>query len=94
MNDAIAAAKYFRQPRPVENGSLGKHRSRFQITWRTNVEHHRGVTPVEQPGDEGQAEIPLSLLLAAPSSSFSARQYRGTQERSVCIEIGYPAPTS
>jgi hypothetical protein len=58
MNDAIAAAKYFRQLRPIQNGSLDEHRSRFHIPWRTNVQNDRRITPVEQFGYESLAEIP------------------------------------
>ena len=95
MDDAVATAKHSRQLRPVENGSLDEHRSLFQSPWRPDIENQRRVTPVEQPRDEGLAEIPRSsrqkhlhrLLRHLP---LFARQYPCTQERSICIEMGEP----
>ena len=37
VDDAIAAAKHFRQFRPVENGPLDEHRSLLQIQRRTDI---------------------------------------------------------
>ena len=72
-------------------GSLDEHRSLFQSPWCPDIENDRRITPVEQPGDEGLAEIPRSsgqkhlhrLLRHLPPV---AKQYRCTQERSVGIE--------
>ena len=57
VNDAIAAAKYFRQFWPVEDRALDKQRSRLQIPRSTNIQNHRRIAPVEQPGYESLAEI-------------------------------------
>jgi len=57
VDNAIAAAKYFRHLRPVQNRPFDKQRSLFQIPWRTNIENDRRITPVEQPGDESPSEI-------------------------------------
>ena len=57
VDNAVATAKHVRQLRPVENGSLDEHRSLFQGPWRPDIENDRRITPVEQHGDEGLAEI-------------------------------------
>src|ERR1700757_4086047 len=41
VNDEIAAAKYPRQLRAVEDGPLDKHGSLVQMRWRTNIENDR-----------------------------------------------------
>jgi hypothetical protein len=58
VNDAIAAAEYFCQIRPVENGPVEKHCVLVQIPWSANVQNHRHIAPSEQDGHEGLAEIP------------------------------------
>jgi hypothetical protein len=57
VDDAIAAAKGVCQLRPVQNGSLDKYRSLFQIPWSTNIQNHRHMIFVEQHGYNGLAEI-------------------------------------
>jgi hypothetical protein len=47
MDNAIAATKYLRQLRPVQNGPLDKQRSLFQIPRRANIENDRCVALVE-----------------------------------------------
>src|ERR1700739_1116040 len=56
-DDAVAAAKYVRQPRSVQNGSLDEDRSRVQRRWRANIENDRPVTFGEQLGYEGLPKI-------------------------------------
>ena len=91
MNNAIATTKCFRQLRPVENRSLGKHRSRLQISWCPNIQNDGRITPVEQPGDEGLAEISRPscqkhLHCHLRHLALVARQYPCTLERSAGIE--------
>src|SRR5206468_5049895 len=57
VDDAVAAAKYLRQLRPVQNGPLDKNGFFFQIPWSENIQNDRCVTLVEQHGYESLAEI-------------------------------------
>jgi hypothetical protein len=59
VNDEVAAAKYLRELRPVQNRRLDKHRSLFQIPRRANIQNDRRVALAEQHGHEGLAEISL-----------------------------------
>jgi len=57
VDNALAAAKYVCQFRPVQNGPLDKHPSLFQIPWRTNIQNDRCVAFGKQHRYEGLAEI-------------------------------------
>src|ERR1700731_3587110 len=50
VNDEVAAAKYLRELRPVQNRCLDKHRSLFQIPRRANIQNDRRVALAEQTG--------------------------------------------
>ena len=60
VDDAVAAAKYLRQLRAVQNGPLDEHGSLVQTRWHANIENDRRVAFVEQPGYEGLPEISRS----------------------------------
>jgi len=57
VNDEVAAAKYLRELRPVQNRRLDKHHSLFQIPRRAIIQNDRRVALAEQHGHEGLAEI-------------------------------------
>ena len=58
VDDAVAAAKSFRQLGAIQHGPLDEHGSLVQGRGRrANIEDDRRVTFVEQFGDEGLSEI-------------------------------------
>src|SRR5271163_2516611 len=60
VDDAVAAAKVLRQPRPVQDGPLDEHGSLVQMRRRADIENDRRVALVEQPGYESLAELSRS----------------------------------
>src|SRR6516162_9204753 len=60
VDDAVAAAKYLRQLRAVQDGPLDELHSPVQIRWYADIENDRRVTFAEQPGYEGLPEISRS----------------------------------
>jgi hypothetical protein len=91
VDNAIAATKYFCEPRPVQNRSFNKHRFLFQIPWSTNIQDHWCITFVEQHGYEGLAEISgpsgqKHFHCFLPTYPLFARQYAWRQGRFVRIE--------
>jgi hypothetical protein len=70
VDDAVAAAKYLRQLRAVQNRPLDEYGFLSQRRWRANIENDRRVALTEQPGYEGLARDFRILRSAAPSWSF------------------------
>src|SRR5215831_9043077 len=60
VDDAVAAAKYFRQLRAIQDGPLDELGSPIQEWWRANIENDRRIASVEQPGYQGLPEISRS----------------------------------
>src|SRR6516162_805053 len=79
VNDAVAAAKYLRQLRAVQDGPLDELRSPVQMRWCANIENDRRVSSVEQLGCEGLPEISRSSGQQHLHGLFPDLHLSGTQ---------------
>jgi DNA end-binding protein Ku len=70
VDDAVAAAKYLRQLRAVQNGRLDEHGSPRSKTVTSDIENDRRIAFFEQPGYEGLPEISRSSRQQQPHGLF------------------------
>src|ERR1700751_6011677 len=79
VDDAVAAAKYLRQLRAIQNGPLDEHGAVVQTWWRANIENDRRVAFFDQPGYEGLSEISRSSRQPPPHGLSQAPRQKLAQ---------------